>query len=162
MQIDIKKTYTVCDPSWWRVTTQTIMVARAVTEDGREIQGIGAHAWSKEKATDRAVENAKDLARETNLNVRFRRVTVPIHRFSYSFLETQGIVTSEDHPSFGGRPTIEVTVSDGERTVDAKGKQGLLSSFGLGWGGQFADAALSAVKTGADNLQRTGVTSVEG
>jgi len=161
MQIDIKETYTVCDPSWWRLTKQTIVVVTAVTDDGREIQGIGAHVWSKDTATDRAIENAKELARDTDVSFTFKRVTVPNQRVSYSFLDSQGIVRSEHNPSFGGRPVVEVTVSDGERQADATGKQGLLSGIGLGWGGQFADAAKSAVESGADNLRRTGVTSVD-
>jgi len=161
MQIDIKETYTVCNPSWWRLTKQTIVVVNAVTEDGREIQGIGANVWSKDTATDRAIENAKELARDTDLNFRIKRVTVPNQRVSYSFLDTQGVVRSEHNPSFGGRPVVEMTVSDGERQADAKGKQGLLSSIGLSWGGQFGDAARSAVESGAANLQRTGVTAVD-
>ena len=161
MQIDIRETYTVCDPSWWRLTTQTIVVVQAVTENGREIQGIGAHVWSKDKATDRAIENAKELADETNVSCRIRRVTVPSQRTSYSFLETQGVVRSEHHPSFGGRPVVEVTVSDGDRQADAKGKQSLLGSIGFGWGGQFSDATRNAVESGAANLRRTGMTTVD-
>ena len=161
MQIDIKETYTLCNPPWWRLTKQTIMMVQAVTEDGRELQGIGAHVWSKDTATDRAITNVKDLAAETDLNFKFKRVTVPNQRTSYSILDTQGVVRSEHNPSFGGRPVVEVTVSDGERQADAKGKQGLLSSTGFGWGGQFSEAARSAVEAGADNLRRTGVTSIE-
>jgi hypothetical protein len=161
MQLDIKETYTVCNPSWWRLTKQTIVVVNAVTENGREIQGIGAHVWSKDTATDRAIDNAKQLARDTEVSFKIKRVTVPNQRTSYSFIETQGVVRSEHNPSFGGRPVVEVTVSDGERQADAKGKQGLLSSFGFGWGGQFANAAKSAVEAGAANLQRTGVTTVD-
>lgn len=161
MKIDVKETYTVCNPSWWRLTKQTIVLVEAVTENGRDIQGIGAHFYSNDKATDRAIENAKEMARDTNVAFKIKRVTVPNQRTSYSFLEKQGIVKSEHNPSFGGRPVVEVTVSDGERQADAKGKEGLLSSFGLGWGGQFGGAAKSAVKSGTANLQRTGVMSVD-
>ena len=161
MKINIKQTYSICNPSWWRLTKQTIIMATAVTEDGREVHGLGAHIWSKDKATDRAIENAKEMAAETDLSFTINVVTVPNQRVSYSFLDEQGLVRSQHNPSFGGRPTVEVTVSDGERQADGKGKQGLIQGLGLGWGGQFSDATQRAVQSAEKSLQRTGVTTVD-
>ena len=101
------------------------------------------------------------MATETDLSFTINRVTVPNQRASYSFLDEQGLVRSEHNPSFGGRPTVKVTVSNGERQADGKGKQGLIHGLGLGWGGQFSDATQRAVQSAEKSLRRTGVTTVD-
>ncbi len=162
MKVDITQTYTVCSFPWYRITKQNIALATAQTEDGRRVQGIGAHTLSSSKAEERAVENAKKMAAETDLSFTVSRITVPSQRTVYSFLETQGVVRSDHMPSLGGRPTVEVTVSDGERQADGEGKQGFLDTlFSLGWRGQFANAIDSAVASASESLQRTGTVSVD-
>ena len=161
MDVDIVETYTVCSFPWYRLTKRNIVLATARTEDGREIQGIGAHNFSVAKAEERAIESVKELAVETDVSFTVTEIAVPSQRRVYSFLKQQGVVRSDHKPSFGGRPTVEVQVSDGERQADGKGKQGFMSALlSLGWKGQFSNAIVNAVESASGSLNRTGTVSV--
>ena len=162
MKVDITQTYTVCSFPWYRITKHNIALATAVTEDGREVQGIGAHTFSTSKAEERAIENAKEMAVETDVSFTVTRIAVPSQRTVYSFLKQQGVVRSDHVSSLGGRPTVEVQVSDGERQADGKGKQNFLSAlFTLGRKGEFSGAIDDAVESAAGSLDRTGTVSVD-
>lgn len=99
---------------------------------------------------------------ETDVSFTVTRIRVPSQRAVCSFLKQQGAVRSDHLPSFGGRPTVEVQVSDGERQADGKGKQGLLSTtFSPRRKGEFSGAIDSAVDSAAGSLKRTGTVSVD-
>ena len=162
MEVDVRDTFTVCAHSWYRITKRTVVVASLVTENGRAVQGVGANRWSEGKATEAAIENAKRITRETDVGVKIRSIRLPNHRTQYNFLEEQSVVQGQHSPSFGGRPTIEVQVTDGDRTADGKGKQGVFSAlFSLGPKNQFVDAELNAIEAAVADLQRTGRTTLD-
>lgn len=153
--VDIKMTHVVRRSPIYRITTPNVAIAKGVTRDGREIQGVGVSLLSEDTALDAAVENLKEHAREVDFS------------FSISVLEGGNLggrieiydegVKQRPGSSFG-RPAVEINATRDGHAVDARGNTGLLGNAGLS--PSFDTALSSALDSAESQFDRVGHTSV--
>lgn len=147
----------MCSYPWYRPISKSVVRATLVTEDGRTVQGVGVSRWSEDNATENAIENVKELASETDVAVEVQQITLPNQHDAYVFLDKK--VTRENTSSLG-LPSIEVSVTDGERTADGKGRDSYLNAL-LRRPGQILRAQKTAVSSAVEDLRRTGTVELD-
>ena len=155
-EIDVKMTQVVNRSPAYRILTPNVAVAKGVTRDGREVEGIGVSLLSEESALDAAVENVKENAQEVDFS------------FEISILKGGNLgqriemydegIKKRPNSSMSGRPAVEINATREGNGVDAKGKPGLIA--GRGFTPSFDLALSEALDSAESQFDRVGRTSV--
>lgn len=156
-EIEIKMTQVVYRSPIYRVLTPNVAIAKGLTQDGREVDGIGASVLSEDTALDAAVENVKENAREVEFS--FEVSVIKGGNLGRRIeLYEGGVKKRPEGSSLSARPAVEINATRDGNGVDAKGKPGIIA--GRGFSPAFGLALSSALDSAESQFDRVGRTSV--
>lgn len=156
-EIEIKATQVVHRSPMYRIQTPNVAIAKGLTRDGREIQGIGASILSEDRALDAAVENAKENAQEVNFS--FQVSVIKGGNLGKRIeLYDEGVTRRPGGSWLSARPAVEINATRDGNGVDAKGKPGIIA--GRGFSPSFGLALSSALDSAESQFGRVGRKSV--
>ncbi|WP_143165389.1 hypothetical protein [Halobaculum gomorrense] len=160
--LDIRDVSVVYSAPMWRITKKNIAVATGVTDDGRQVQGIGTNRWSGDTAMDAAIEDLKQNVTERDFSFRIVAFEGGYANVRIEFLDEQGVYrTTGSTRGLTGNKRVEINASRDGRSVSANNDERGFSWDNVGFERRdWSEMLEGALDSAASRLDRVGTTTV--